>query len=179
MYFRLTADLNLNCGSIAKEVNVSTAMMKGRPLNAAELVLPWRFSVEQKRDEPLQMSDFYPYPMLMNKRLIAAIQSAGVDNLQLFDAEIVDKKSNDVNREYQVVNVVGRVSAADPGASKSRPLANLRFFEKLVLDESRTHGQLMFRLAESLTDIIIAEKVAKRIEDGGFVDVVVSKVGAR
>lgn len=179
MFFRLSADLNLDCGSITKVVNVSKAMIKGRPFDPAELTLPWKFSLEQKRPDPLHMSEFYPYPMLMSNRLVDALKSVGVDNLQLFDAEIHDVKSGGVNRDYQVVNVLGRVSAADLGASKSRPVANLRFFETLVIDPARAPEHLMFRLAESLTDIIITERVAKRIEEGRFADVVVTALGPR
>ncbi len=173
MYFRLTAKLNRNAGLIMKAGNVSQTLLNGRSLELEELVLPWPFSLQHNRPDPLQMADFYTSPKLMSHRLIATLGSAGVDNLQLFDAEIVNKKTGEKIGGYQVVNILGLVSAADQSASKSRPLAHVQFFETLVLDEARARGQLMFRLAESLNDIIIAEKVAKGIVDGGFVDVVV------
>ncbi len=178
MYFRLNAQLNLNAGQVQKEGNVSQTLINGRPVKTDKLVLPWPFSLRHERPEPLQMSDYYPHVKLMSNRLVEALKSSGVDNIELFEAQIVNEAGGGKISGYQVVNVLGLVSAADPRASKSRPLANVRSFQKLVLDESRTRGLLLFRLAESLTDIIIAEKVAKRVQDGGFVDVVVEPLGA-
>ena len=173
MYFRLTARLNLNAGLMKKEANLSQTLINGRPIDPRDLVLPWPFSLRHKRPEPLHMADFYPSGTVMSERLIDVLKSAGVDNLQLFKAQIVNEQTKEEIAGYQVVNILGLVSAADENASKSRPLAHVRFFEKLILDETRARGQLMFRLAESLTDIIIAESVAKRIGAGTFVDVLV------
>ena len=177
MYFRLDAKLNRNAGLIMYEDNVAETLIKGAPVDPSGLVLPWPLSLEHKRTDPLQMADFYPYPKLMSLRLIDALKAAGVDNLQLFDAEITNSKTGAKIEGYQVVNVLGLVAAADPDASKSRPLAHVQFFESLVIDEARARGQLMFRLAESLDDIVIAEKVAKRVHEGRFVDVVVEPLG--
>jgi hypothetical protein len=179
MYYRLTAKLNLNSGVINMEDNISETLNEGVLISPDELTLPWPFSLEHDRDEPLLLSDYYPYPELMSERLIDTLRGAGVDNLQLFDAVIVNSKTGEEIHGYKVVNILGLVSAADPSASKSRPLAHVRFFETLVIDEARARGQLMFRLAESLTDIVVAEKVAKRVMDGKFVDVVLEEVGPR
>lgn len=177
MYYRIAAQLNLNAGSIKKEANLSQTLISGRPVKTDKLVLPWPFSLVHQRAEPLQMSDYYPHVKLMSDRLVETLKSAGVDNLQLFEANIVNQDGDAKIPGYQVVNVLGLVSAADEKASKSRPLAHVRFFETLVLDETRTRGQLMFRLAESLNDVIIAAGVAKRVTDGQFVDVVVEQLG--
>jgi hypothetical protein len=179
MYFRLTAQLNLNAGLIKKDGNLSQTLNEGRSVNADDLTLPWPFSLQHERSDPLSMSDYYPYPKLMSERLIETLRGAGVDSLQLFDADIVNRKSGERVSGYRVVNILGLVSAADASASKSRPLAHVRFFETLVLDEARARGQLMFRLAESLTDVIVAEKVAKHVADGRFVDVVLEELGTR
>jgi hypothetical protein len=41
-------------------------------------------------------------------------------------------------------------------------------FHALVLDESRINGQLMFRLAENLSAIVVHESVRKAIEAAGI-----------
>ncbi len=177
MYFRLTAQPNPNAGLIMPEGNTSKLLDDGCSVNTAKLKLPWPFSLEHERTEPLSLSDYYPYPNLMSERLIETLRGAGVDNLQLFDAEILNSKTGAKIPGFQVVNILGLVSAADPNASKSRPLAHVRFFETLVIDPARARGLLMFRLAESLNDVILAEKVARRVADGKFADVVVEPLG--
>src|SRR5690349_9839457 len=50
---------------------------------------------------------------LMRKDLIEALRSAGVDNLDTYDAIIVDPRDRREVHEYQAVNIVGLVAAAD------------------------------------------------------------------
>ena len=90
MYFRLDAQLNLNAGLIKKEANLSETLITGLPIDSRSLVLPWPFSLRHDRPDPLQMADFYTSATLMSDRLIDALKSAGVDNLQLFEAQIVE-----------------------------------------------------------------------------------------
>lgn len=177
MYYRFGAQLNLNAGLIKSEANLSQTLITGRLAKMDKLRLPWPFSLRHNRSEPLQMSDYYPHVKLMSDRLVGTLKAAGVDNLQLFEARIVNQHNNAEILGYQVVNILGLVYAADEKGSKSRPLAHVRFFEKLVLDEARTRGQLMFRLAESLNDVIIAAGVAKRVTAGEFVDVTLEPLG--
>ncbi len=170
-FFRLGTQLNPNAGLIQPEGNTSTLLMDGEEVDPARLkVLPWPFSLSHERAEPLQPADFYEYPNLMSDRMIEALRDAGVDNLQLFDADITNDSTGEKLTGYRVVNVLGLVSAVDTNASKGRALAHKQFFEKLVIDPSRAGGRLMFRLAESLNDIIIAEPVARRLATGEFVD---------
>ncbi len=173
MYFRLISRLNRNAGLIMPEDNVDETLIDGALIDSRALALPWRFSLQHSRPDPLRMADFYSSAKLMSDRLIGTLESAGVDNLQLFDAQIVNAGTGEKVGGYRVVNILGLVAAADSSASRSRPLAHVRFFEKLAIDATRARGQLMFRLAESLTDIIVAERVAQRISAGNFVDVIV------
>ncbi len=171
MYFRLIARPNFNAGLIMPEGNTSKLLINGHAISEEKLRLPWPFSLEHERSEPLSLSDYYPYPHLMSERLIETLRGAGVDNLQLFDAEVVNVKTGEKITGFKVVNILGLVSAADPGASKSRPLAHVRFFETLAIDAARARGLLMFRLAESLIDVIVTENVARRVAEGKFADV--------
>jgi hypothetical protein len=175
-YFKLGARPNEHAGRLKKEANLSRTLINGRPVKQQGLVTPWPLTLLYEESVPLVMSDYYASVSVMSDRLIATLQQAGVDNLELFDAKIVVAQNNAVIPGYRVVNIVGLVAASDPGASKTRPLAHVKYFEKLVLDETRARGLLMFRLAESLIDVIVAESIAQSLRDGRFVDVTLEEI---
>lgn len=173
MYFRLDAKLNPNCGRVRPKENAHEVLLDAVHVDESELILPWPFSLSIAPDKELLMSDYYSAYNLMSRRLLDAIQGAGVDNLQVFPATITNEDAGTVNENYAVVNVIGQVEAADLTKSKSLPLADAKFFEHLAIDPKRAKGLMLFRLAESYTDIVIAENVAKAIEAGKFQDVLI------
>jgi hypothetical protein len=77
-----------------------------------------------------------------------------------------------------VVNIIGLVAAADMVASRTRPFAEVYFFEKLVIDPAKAHTLSIFRLAESPTEIIVSDRIAKALEAGNFVDLKLEPVCA-
>jgi hypothetical protein len=112
--------------------------------------------------------DWYSNRYLMSKRLVQTLEFAGVSNLQLFPAEIEVPGTPKPNLDFFVVNIVGIVACADPSKSDATPLADVKYFFKLSIDPSRPKDAFMFRLAESRTDVIVVERVAKAIEAGAF-----------
>jgi hypothetical protein len=116
----------------------------------------------------LELNDFYPNRNVMSKRLVAILQEAGVDNLQIFPAEIKHNLTGEIIDDFVVVNIIGMVSCADLSKSDATPLADVNYFHKLTIDANKTRGALMFRLAESRIDVIVAEQVAQNIEKGNF-----------
>ena len=64
------------------------------------------------------------------------------------------------------------VAAADLDASKSDPKQKdqvvSKSFDSLVVDGGKAKDLLIFRLAESITTILIEEKVKKAIEEADF-----------
>lgn len=176
MYYRLGTEFTERSGYVSKEDNQHETLLGGSLVPDGRLTLPWPFIVNVDEEEGLEMSDYYPDKHLMTKRLIAALEAAGVDNLQTFPAEITNSETGDVIRDYMVVNVIGLVSAADLAASTTTPLADVKFFHTLVVDEKRANGLLMFRLAESRLDVIVEERVAAAIRAGNFRDVVLEPV---
>jgi hypothetical protein len=120
--------------------------------------------------------DFYKVPIpLMSRRLVDTLHEAGVDNLDLFPVMIHDLSGAPVD-SHLAVNIIGAISAADPVLTEFDPRVPTRLMtaaiDKLVIDETRTGGHLMFRLAESVSAIIVHESVADRVEDAGFDSVV-------
>jgi uncharacterized protein DUF1629 len=172
MYFRLECELNLASGLPNQENNIGEHFLRGKPADESDLDLPFEFelAVDASKGD-LLLSDYYSGDNLMSRKLVDAIRACGVDNLQTFPAVITRDDNGEKIENYVVVNIIGLVAAADMGKSKSRPLADVKFFEKLAVDPDLAKGHMMFRLAESRLDIIVAENVAKAIEAGNFQDV--------
>lgn len=168
MYYRLEIEPSLNCGYLELEDNECESLILGRLIDEADLVLPYPFKIRVNPRHNLAMNDFYPSRNLMSKRLVATLQSAGVKNLQIFPAEIKHNLTGEIIHDFVVVNVLGMVSCADLSKSDATALADVNYFHKLAIDANKTGGALMFRLAESRIDVIVAEQVAKQIKEVNF-----------
>ena len=111
---------------------------------------------------------------IFSDALIAALRSAGVDNLDTYEARIFDPDSGQWHTNYKAVNVLGLVSAADMAKSTAIvhdgiPLVDVSF-DRLVIDTQRARGWLMFRLAENNSAIIVHEKVKQAVLAAGIRD---------
>ena len=111
-----------------------------------------------------------PVP-LMSKRLAAALGRAGVDNINFYPAEILYEPNGAKLDSHFAFNLIGLVAAADLSASRYNapegPLISVDF-DSLVIDEAKTGGALMFRLAECVTCIVVHDSVRKVIEAAGI-----------
>jgi hypothetical protein len=112
-----------------------------------------------------------PIP-LMNDDVAAALTAAGVDNLQTFKAVLIDPESGKQFTNYRAFNLVGKISAADMEQStrmfESDDTMISVGFDSLVIDEAKTEGLRMFRLAENLGAIIVDERVKSEVEGRGI-----------
>lgn len=112
-------------------------------------------------------------PLMLNG-MVDALRECGIDNLDTYPAIIRETGSGKDHVDYSAVNIVGTVRAADmvqsvaeePGMVQDG-LINV-FFENLVLDDSALHGQLLFRLAESISAIIVHKSVRDHLLKKGF-----------
>ena len=99
---------------------------------------------------------WHPIP-LMTRRLVTALQSAGVTNLQLYETTLVNPQGNPPPPDdlYLAVNVVGAVEAANLEESETSPEVSERLisadFTSLAIDETKARDLLMFRLAENVS----------------------------
>ena len=109
--------------------------------------------------------------LLMSDALIAALQSAGVSNLEPFSAVLVDEASQREYTNYKLVNIIGVIAAADLTQSvytaHGAPLFDVDF-DSLVIDESKALGGLMFRLAENVSGIVVHESVKNAVLKAGI-----------
>lgn len=123
--------------------------------------------------------DGQPKPMyyeesipVMRDDVAQLLLDAGVDNIQFFDAVLKDQKAGRDYPNYKAYNIVGLVSCADMAASTMMGTSSSTMgdadFEGLVLDESRTRGALLFRLAENVSAIVVHERIKAAVENSGI-----------
>ena len=109
---------------------------------------------------------------LMSNRLLAALTAAGVDNIDMYRAEIRRGDGSLASSDYKAVNVIGVISAANMAEStvaEGLPVELIATsFDSIVIDEKKAGGLLMFRLAEAVTTLLVHERVKRHLEAKGF-----------
>ena len=105
--------------------------------------------------------------LLFSEPMLAALSEAGVDNLDVYDAVIIDPTTGETHTNYKAVNIIGAIAAADLSKSdwsapSGSPIIDTDF-DSLAIDEKKTGGALMFRLAECITAIVVHEKVRAQL----------------
>ncbi len=129
--------------------------------------VPMEYVLKSKPGNLKAMYEALKYP-IMSDDLVAALRAAGVDNLQLFDAVVEDPNTGQRHSNYKAFNIVGVVAAADMGKSKLMGTSDSQMidvdFESLAIDESKAAPFLLFRLAESVSAIIVSDSVRNEVE---------------
>jgi hypothetical protein len=108
---------------------------------------------------------------IMSRRLANALKDAGIDNIDFYETEIHDLTTGEVLRSHVAFNLIGAIEAADLGKSKYQALDGPLIaidFDSLAIDEAKTRGVLMFRLAESTNGVAVHESVREKIEAVGI-----------
>lgn len=114
-----------------------------------------------------------PIP-LMSRRLLAALQACGIDNLQAYETRLIEPRGEKPPPPdyYVAVNIIGLVAAADLQKSKLNPETPDRLisadFRSLAIDQSKTGDLLIFRLAENISAVLAHERVRAEIEKRGI-----------
>lgn len=131
-----------------------------------------RFEIELWGDDERALAEVFleSVPLFRND-LLEIIEKSGVDNLQKFAAVLRAPSGLEVT-DYSVVNIQGLVKCADLNKSKFRDVGGIgaiaMSFRKLVIDEVAAGGQLLFRLGEAASSIIVHERVKKEIDKARF-----------
>jgi hypothetical protein len=114
------------------------------------------------------LADWIP---LFSKRVLDTLKRAGVDNIDTYDAEIVDPRSGKTWKDYRATNIVGLIECTNRKKSKwdrSSTFPMLEF-ERIVLDEKKTKNARMFRLGENPSFILVSEQVKAAFDEGEWV----------
>jgi Immunity protein family (Imm11) len=119
------------------------------------------------------LGDLWLTPItVMSNRLLQALQSAGVDNLDTYAVELLDPVSGKTHKDFVAFNVVGKIAAADTAATRFSPTSSDRMIsadiDSLALDDTKARGALMFRLAESVNAIIVHDSVRQAVLAAGI-----------
>lgn len=183
MFYRMKSNL-LSATTGLQDVSHAGVYLTTGSALPSDTPTPFRFTVEvdepaeeELAPKPLREQDirsvmdvYYPNASVMHYDLVETLREAGVDNLQVFPAEITPDAEMELESEpgiripgYLVANVLGMVSCANLDKSEFDMLGSSYVFHRLVLEESRTGNHLLFRLTEYPPDIIVQEQVASRI----------------
>jgi hypothetical protein len=110
---------------------------------------------------------------LVSGTLLEVLKRAGIDNFQIFPANIMNPTTKQTWEGYYAFNVIGLISAANMQASDYDTLmagspdgVNLPLvaFRTIVLDEKNTFGLPMFRLAQSPDVILVNQYVVEALK---------------
>jgi len=122
----------------------------------------------ERADAPV----FKDVPQIMSAEFLEVLQSAGVENLDTYDATLESEDRAVVLTGYKAYNIIGLVSASDFANTEFSPDNPSRQIDaslrELVVDEKKAKGLLLFRLAESVDTILIHNSVKIVLETRNF-----------
>ena len=106
--------------------------------------------------------------LLINSEVKAVFDGLNLDNIQYFDARLINQDTQEILQPYWIANIIGKVACVDHDQSELEYYndGQIRFIDKLVLipTKSTKYGHI-FRLAEFLPVIIISETLKNFVED--------------
>lgn len=133
--------------------------------------LPNPIKITLDADRGIMLPMFSAGILLFRDDLIEALHESGVDNLDIYPAELFNPLTGETFTNYKAINIIGVVSAADLSKSKyeahGRPMVDVDF-DSLEIDPERANGLLMFRLAEAVSGIVVHESVKAHTEQKGI-----------
>jgi len=151
-------------------VNTELPWETGRPFPQPP---PTPVIVELNPDFPGVMVPMFDSGVLLfSDEMLAALDAAGVDNLDRYEAVVRDPVTGRAFTNYKAVNIVGVVACADLAQSVYQAPSGSALvdtdFDSLAIDEARALGLSMFRLAECVTAILVHERVRRYLEAAGI-----------
>jgi hypothetical protein len=180
LYYVMSCEGVYPATTISREPDLDEDLwMDGRKLSIS-VSEPLVFDLDP--EYPGKMKAMYKTAVpLMSSELVEALTESGVDNLQCYPALIRNPETSEEFVNYKAVNIIGTVSCADREKSEIMDTTDSDMvdvdFESLVIDESKTKGLLLFRLAEAVNAIIVHEKVKNKIEEKGIPNMVFYEPG--
>lgn len=148
------------------ELPEKVSFLRGEKI-AVPLTTPLRFKMDPEwgADPMIMMGSEI---LLMRDDLVKELRDAGADNIDTYDAIIANPYTGEDMENYKAANIIGLVAAADLSKSKYRAFSTPpqidAIFTDVKIDESKAMGFLLFRMAESVSEIVVHEKVKKALE---------------
>jgi hypothetical protein len=133
----------------------------GLPLRPADVHEPVQVSLSDYGQEP---SDFLEWPcFVVSTAMRAALDRAGVDNIQYWRAEVRMSGVEWVRSDYWLGNVLSVLPCVDRDQShfQGGPDGSLLSFR---VDPARTQGLGLFRLAEDRSVVLVDARVRRHLQ---------------
>jgi hypothetical protein len=106
---------------------------------------------------------------LMSRRLIDTLSAVGVNNLDVYPMTLRRQDTGEQLDGFSAVNVVGCVDAINLEASEHTTRRGRPYFTgKIVLDDTRAGDFDVFRLPRGPGFIVVTERIARVLNEGGF-----------
>lgn len=171
-YFKMESDNFLDYG-LTKSPSLAEHSILGGKVISPEQLPPLVFEVNFPND--VHMPHFLTGgSVLVSKLFISVLTSVGVNNFQSFPVVITNPETGKKWNDYFLFNVLGKIKAANLVKSQYSELmpasadgvdVPLLAFKEIVLDVDKTLGELMFRLAEDSTALIVHERIVDTLSD--------------
>lgn len=176
MYYKLSCLRDEGEATITDEPNLPRSLSYWNTGKRFSIPVPTtlRYAIEEEDEGKMRPMFDSGVNLLMTESLIEALREAGVDNIDVYDAEIEILRTGEIHYNYKAVNIIGMIRAADISVSEGKNVGLVDnglmtlWFKKLKVDESTINGVLMFRLAEHIIDIIVHKSVKKHLQSKGF-----------
>lgn len=109
------------------------------------------------------LSDRIP---LFSDRLVHSLRAAGVENLDCYEAQLIDASGVLLAARYHAVNIIGLVAAVDRSRSETSPRSGypMTEFTHLVVDEQAARGCKVFRLADNPSIVLVDDAVRRALD---------------
>lgn len=124
-------------------------------------------NIDEDEGELIPIFDSLP---VASQEFVDALLDVGVDNIVTYDVVLQSRNDNNLTiHGYKAINIIGLIKAASPDTkflTDSRHIdASIESFQ---VASDVTKGTYMFRLAESISTIVVHEKVKSHLEANGF-----------
>jgi len=169
MYFTISSDPGGTAG-IVDYPSLDSSFMDGQRVDESRIVQTIRVDSLYSQDAP--PGHFEPGKILVvSNRLVEAMKSGGVDNIQTFPALVVGRDGTEWS-DYQAVQILNVVRCANleesayqviaPAVDAS--MAPLCDFDQVEVDPEKVPpGLHLFRLAEQPSVILVSEALVKHL----------------
>ncbi len=142
----------------------------GISLRDRAMELPIRIEIESKN---AIMPGVFFFPFTLREDLVADLLEFGLDNLEFYDAILVDDAMNKTWTNFKVCNVVGLVDVFDMQKSELHPDSppdGAYLFNEIVINKDNAAGHHIFRPYGRESEVMVSEALKNYLESKGKYD---------
>jgi hypothetical protein len=142
----------------------------GLSLADRDMELPIRVDITSKNRNVPGM--FY-FPFTLRDDLIADILEFGVNNLELYDAILVDEARNQTWDDFKVCNIIGLLDIFDLQKSElheNSPSDGPYLFNEIAINQNKSVGHHIFRPFGRQSQVMVSEALKNHLESKGKYD---------